>query len=37
MEILIAAAALIVLNVLVHLGFGTDSRDNQNWDPAGKR
>jgi hypothetical protein len=34
-EIIVLLAALLVVNALVWLGFGADTRDNQSWDPAG--
>jgi hypothetical protein len=36
MELVVVLAAVVMVNVLVWLGFGADSRDNQGWDPASR-
>jgi Tfp pilus assembly protein FimT len=37
MELLIVVGALAVIAVLALLGFGADSRDNENWNPGAAR
>ena len=37
MELLILLAILTVIAVLGLLGFGADSRDNENWNPGQAR
>lgn len=34
MELLVLLVVLAAVNVALLLGWGVDSRDNQNWDPA---
>jgi Tfp pilus assembly protein FimT len=35
MELLIVLAILATIAVLALIGFGVDSRDNENWNPGG--
>ena len=37
MELLVLLLVLLAVNAALWLGWGVDTRDNQNWDPAGPR
>ncbi|HYT11057.1 MAG TPA: hypothetical protein VEL73_10405 [Mycobacteriales bacterium] len=36
MELLVLLLVLVAVNAALWLGWGVDSRDNENWDPAGR-